>query len=375
MSIRVFDLRNREEEEGGYISTVNLFVAAEQSDDSKTVDLLAYRHHMRWLKLCDDTLDTDKKTWRADFQDYFREFKVTGWKEKLENCPDSDADMITVLNKCRFCQMCVKTAVSPDRFYGDGPSNVSWNQWKCTKDEPYMCGMQNVEVRYRLLNASWRIPGPVCPLSTNYLEAVEEEFSLLAVQNVAMLGNRIARDSGDLRLAARRVQEIMMRQMEPQVRSTIALLANQQRVRDQIVQIHTTGALPHLSGEPPDEPRTRGLPYDPTKTVDMAKKIWKDVREGRVLVATSHVAGGVDPVISTPTAMVQKRLRDRTLSDDYRIISDPRFTSLNCVKTDFFEVKLVDIRRAAEKALATKLRWPRVTVLCNKRTSMRRSNE
>ena len=60
VSARVFDLRNREE--CGYILTANLFVATEQGVDSTTVDLLSYRHHTRWLKMCDDTLDADKET-------------------------------------------------------------------------------------------------------------------------------------------------------------------------------------------------------------------------------------------------------------------------------------------------------------------------
>ena len=84
-------------------------------------------------------------------------------------------------------------------------------------------------------------------------------------------------------------------------------------------------------------------------------------------MVTSHVEGDDAPAIATPTTMAQKRLPGRTLPDDYRVISDLRFTNLHCDKADYPEVKLTDIRKIAEKSVATKLRWPRVTALCNKR--------
>ena len=73
------------------------------------------------------------------------------------------------------------------------------------------------------------------------------------------------------------------------------------------------------------------------------------------------------PVIATPTTMVQKRLPCRTLSGDFRIISDLRFTNLYCEKKAYPEAKLTDAKQIAEKSISTKMRWPHVKVVCDKR--------
>ena len=99
IAVRVFDLRSRGE--GGYILTVNLFTGRNANDDTPMIDLMASRHHMRWLKLCDDTLLSDRKTWRIDFRDRFREFVVEGWAEKLSRDKKEEGRLIT-LNPCRF---------------------------------------------------------------------------------------------------------------------------------------------------------------------------------------------------------------------------------------------------------------------------------
>ena len=55
------------------------------------------------------------------------------------------------------------------------------------------------------------------------------------------------------------------------------------------------------------------------------------------------------------------------MSDDFRIISDLRFPNLFCFKEDYPEIKMTDIRKVAEKAVAMKLKWPHVPIMCNKR--------
>ena len=57
ISVRVFDIRDRLE--GWYVLTVNLF-AEPGMDESNVmlIDLLAFKHHMRWLKLREDNLST-----------------------------------------------------------------------------------------------------------------------------------------------------------------------------------------------------------------------------------------------------------------------------------------------------------------------------
>ena len=147
----------------------------------------------------------------------------------------------------------------------------------------------------------------------------------------------------------------------------MALLGEYPDLRGKIVQLRKIGALPFYRGPPPEAPRPSGLPYDESKTIDMVKKIWKDVRLGRVFVMTSHVAGKEAPIIATPTTTVQKKLPGRTMSGDFWIISDLRLPNLFCDKDDYPPVKMTDIRQVAERAVAMKLKWPHVTIMCNKR--------
>ena len=159
-----------------------------------------------------------------------------------------------------------------------------------------------------------------------------------------------------------------MRKLEPQAQSAMILHNDHPVLRDQIAQLHTIGALPFFRWHPPEGPRPSGLPYDESKTVDMVKKIWEDVRQGRVLVITSHVAGNDAPIISTPTKTVQKKLPGRTMSGDFGIISDLRLPNLFCEKDDYPEVKMADIRQISERAVSMKMKWPRLKILRNKGT-------
>ena len=129
------------------------------------------------------------------------------------------------------------------------------------------------------------------------------------------------REIGSVSIAASRAQEVEMRKLEPQAQASRELLNNHPILRDQIVNVQTIGSLPHFRGGPHEIPRPSGLPYDASKTLDMVGKIRNDVRAGRVLVISSHQAGEDAPILATPTPTAQKRLPDRTLSSDFRIIS------------------------------------------------------
>ena len=89
--------------------------------------------------------------------------------------------------------------------------------------------------------------------------------------------------------------------------------------------------------------------------------------EGRVLANTSQVEGGNYPPIATPTTKVNKRTPGRAMSTDFRIISDIRCANLFCEKEDYPAVNLADIEQIAEKDIATKMRWPHLSILRNKR--------
>ena len=226
ISVRLFDLRQREE--GGYVPTVNLLMCTElPAEQTMMVDLIAFKRHMRWLKLCEDNLESDVRDWEENFKEHLSQFRAEGWEVKLANQVDSDQSSITLLNGWRFCKMkCVKTPCDTEQFYGKETPHQARKILECDREIPYLCGMAMLEAEYPMLNLNWRIPGPVCPLSEEFIRNAIVEFTLENVQAVATLGNRLVREYGDVRLAARRIQEIEARTLEPHVLATKELLKN-----------------------------------------------------------------------------------------------------------------------------------------------------
>ena len=49
------------------------------------IDLLAYRHHMRWLNFRDANLLGDVRNWRDNSRDHIRNFVVAAWRQKLRD--------------------------------------------------------------------------------------------------------------------------------------------------------------------------------------------------------------------------------------------------------------------------------------------------
>lgn len=72
-NVRVFDLRTRNA--GGYELRVSFFQTP-GGGDWPIVDLLAFRHHMRWLKLCPDILSTAKRDWESFPRAHLQVFSV-----------------------------------------------------------------------------------------------------------------------------------------------------------------------------------------------------------------------------------------------------------------------------------------------------------
>ena len=139
----------------------------------------------------------------------------------------------------------------------------------------FSCGMEQDDISYQLMNMDWRFNGPTCALAEKYLLCAKGAFSTEKIRIVMEVGNQLVEKYGDVRLAARQVQEIEMRTMELQVCAVKELSDEQPELRDQIVQLHTVGALPHFRGETPQVPRPSGLPYDSSKTVGLVGKFGK----------------------------------------------------------------------------------------------------
>lgn len=116
----MLDLRHRDGD--GYVLTANVFSCEEFAiDNAMVIDLVACKHQMRWLKLCEDNLAANARDWKKDFEEHIRRFQVVGWGDKAELTPPLLKGQITVLNQCRFRKgIHGKKPVAPDFCYGEG---------------------------------------------------------------------------------------------------------------------------------------------------------------------------------------------------------------------------------------------------------------
>ena len=46
------------------------------------IDLIAFKHHMRWLKPCADILASVMRDWEILFKHHLQVFAVDGWRAK-----------------------------------------------------------------------------------------------------------------------------------------------------------------------------------------------------------------------------------------------------------------------------------------------------
>ena len=130
ISIIVFDLGSREE--GGYVLTVNLFVGADVGESqTMLIDLVAFRHRVRWLKLCVGNLAMGVRDWKVDFKAHLRLFVVEGWETKLGASNKENRTSSVLLSDCRFSKRkFLKIFSVPDLFYGNDEVQEAWNSVK-----------------------------------------------------------------------------------------------------------------------------------------------------------------------------------------------------------------------------------------------------
>lgn len=177
----------------------------------------------------------------------------------------------------------------------------SRNREECPRPVPYPIGTLSAEVTYPVLNLNWRIPGPTCPLAEDYIRSANVEFTTKPVQAVETQGNRIVMGMWRCEDGGSKGEGDRNAETDPQVSAAAPLLKNRPQMRDQIAQIHTIGAIPHIRGPPPDAPMPSGLPYGPTRTAGTIAKIRKGVKEERAPEIASHVDGESPPSIAKPT--------------------------------------------------------------------------
>ena len=87
-------------------------------------------------------------------------------------------------------------------------------------------------------------------------------------------------------------------------------------------------------------------------------KLWKDVRNGRVLAVSPDAIHADTPTVPTPATTVVGKLPDRTISTDVRAISDLGTANLVCNKADYPDIQLADIEAIDTREITTERTRP-----------------
>ena len=80
------------------------------------------------------------------------------------------------------------------------------------------------------------------------------------------------------------------------------------------------GVVPVYRGPTPAHPIRQGLPYKDDDVPDILPKFRKGAAEGRILLSARDAHNGDELFLSCPTTKAGKKLHDRTISSDRRIV-------------------------------------------------------
>ena len=123
------------------------------------------------------------------------------------------------------------------------------------------------------------------------------------------LGDQLVVDYGKYHLAARAVQEQVMKAKDYLCASAPLVTFNDPMPTDRLRSIHTIGTFPLYRGPAPIAPRCRGFPYDPSEKEYILKKMRKDAQRGRLLIVSSRTIQDGEPLICCPTTAVKNDSR------------------------------------------------------------------
>ena len=190
------------------------------------------------------------------------------------------------------------------------------------------------------------------------------EYSRAELEEVIRLGNQMVIISGGYRKAARELQEIYLRGRIYRIDQ----IENDKHVFPSIAHPHLLdiarlGVIPEYKGILPGGKRTAHYPYVSSDTEKIVKKLRKYINAGIMAVCESGVAGDRGQVISHSSSVAHKKLPDRTLSVDYRIIPDIRQINLGNPREDLYPVEVVRLPEIVSRILKLKRQYPTMSVI------------
>ena len=213
----------------------------------------------------------------------------------------------------------------------------------------------------------WRNTAEPGNLVHRYFEIGQQEFSREAAENLAQKGDDLIAEYGSLHMALRAVQENKMREQHELVSNAQKHLCGNPELQADIIELHRIGAIPKYRAPTPDTFRVRGLPHNMSEEPYIVEKLWDLVSQGKMFVCTSLGIPVCNLYMVSPSTTVPKKLPDRTISSEKRVIWDGRRLNLKCPKGDYWAVTTPTVEDLARKYCFLRAANPGIRILGTKR--------
>ena len=370
ITIRVFDILRT----GSGDTTLQINVLGDIAVGEKEgfVDLLACGGHMRWLKEDGETPPAARRDWMLLLGDFVTVFNWLNVQELL----DTNKTMYdnTPRLTCRLCRRKEKCLVAPLTFFNaikvtpvypaslvlEGHATGGY-----PRADDVIFGPPNNE--FPIVDLEWRNTVEPCDLGKNFFQSAQAEFSLDSIRKTASLGDKLIKTHKEVHLAVRSLQERKMREQAHLVTNARTCLAEIPELCEDIAELHRIGATPAYRGTTPPWNRVQGLPHNPKDSLLMMEKLWDYVRGEKMFICTQAGLPKGTLLLSSPSTTVAKKLPDRTVSTEKRLIWDGRRVNIHCPKTDYWHLDTPDIQELAIWVTQIKAEFPGIEVVGTKR--------
>ena len=336
------------------------------------LDILASSGHMRWLQVGIDTLPCAKRDWLKYLEDFVLVIPI-GEAEQIMDDDHSNVSGCDWMN-CRQCRRKEKTALASAEFYHTTKYTKKWSEAIILENShtggypiaPHTIG-DPVNLTFPIKQVEWRGTTQHHSMVDDFFDIGTGEYSLANLRAVAAIGDRLINHYGTLHRALRAVQEPKMIAQDNLVQNAREYLTHDPDLQEDVINLHRIGATPKYRGKEPGTFRVRGLPHNPSEQDFIMSKLWSYVNAGKMFVCNSGAIPVDDQYIVSPSTTVAKKLPDRTVSNDRRVILDVRRVNLKCPKEDYWKVQTPMLEDLARKYCRLKTSAPGIKVVGTKR--------
>ena len=205
------------------------------------------------------------------------------------------------------------------------------------------------------------------------MQLSSREFDSKQAAALACAGDNVISHYGSLNMALRSVQEPHMALQADSVSNALDFLPPRTELRRDISELRRIGAAIRYRGESPSGVRVRGFPRNMSEEKLTMAKMWGNVQQGKIFACSSRGIPEADLRMVSPSTTVAKKLPDRTLAVDRRVIWDRRRPNLRCPREDYWPVVAPTVEDFARKYCHLKTTGPGIGIVGTNATSTLRS--